>query len=289
MKLTITAITCALLMTLTLNGTRPAVGPDDTTSPANPQPNLEVAQDVQEWDPEKEGIGDLVGAQPESSEEAKKKNNKTIPIVGERFTPDQFLKYVKSNVVPSLKKSSGWKPSFIVIHNTAKPTIAQRPNGFTRAHMLSLSYYYGVTQGWWSGPHLFVDQNGIWVFSPLTEPGTHSPCYNAKSWGIEQLGNFDFEKYDDGAGAKIRDNTMAAVAILSLAGNITAGPKNEKNPFRFHKEDTCTDHVCPGTHCDKKQIVARIEAAKQVWRPTWEAPVITQDVRAVEQPRQSRR
>lgn len=287
MKLIITATICALLMMLTMNGVRPAAGPAATANSSNPQPHQEVPQD--EWDPERDGIGDLIGALQPSSEEAKKKNNKTIPIVGDRFTPDQFLKYVKDNVVPALKSPSGWKPTFITIHNTAKPTIAQRPTGFTRAHMLSLSYYYGVTQGWWSGPHLFVDQNGIWVFSPLTQAGTHSPCYNAKSWGIEQLGNFETESYDSGDGAKIRDNAMAAVAILSLAGNITAGPKNKNNPFRFHKEDTCTTHDCPGTHCDKKEVIARIEDARQTWRQKWDLPVVTQDVRAVERPRQSRR
>lgn len=270
MKLTITATMCALLMMLTLNGVRPTVGPATTANSINPQPHREVPQD--EWDPERDGIGDLVGALQPSSEEAGKKNNKTIPIVGERFTPDQFLKYVKDNVVPTLKSPSGWKPTFITIHNTAKPTIAQRPNGFTRAHMLSLSYYYGVKQGWWSGPHLFVDQNGIWVFSPLTQAGTHSPCFNAVSWGIEQLGDFDIESYDSGDGAKIRDNAMAAVAILSLAGNITAGPKNKNNPFRFHKEDKCTTHVCPGTHCNKNKIVPSVEDAKQAWRKKWDAP-----------------
>ena len=138
--------------------------------------------------------------------------------------------------------------------------------------MEGLAHYYGVTQGWWSGPHLFVDQNGIWVFSRLDQAGTHSPCYNAKSWGIEQLGNFDFESYDTGAGAKIRDNAMSAVAILSIAGNITAGPKNKNNPFRFHKEDKCTTHVCPGTHCDKKEIILSVVDAKQTWRKKWDAP-----------------
>jgi hypothetical protein len=274
MKLTITATTCGLLMILTLTGVRPAVEPGTTVKSANltPQPSKAVSQDTQEWDPERDGIGDLQGAVQLSPEEAAKKNKTTIPIVGQRFTPDEFLKYVKDNVVPALKNSVGWKPTFIVIHNTAKPSIAQRPNGFSRDHMLSLSYYYGVKQGWWSGPHLFVDQNGIWVFSRLDKAGTHSPCYNAKSWGIEQLGDFDTESYDTGAGAKIRDNAMAAVAILSIAGNITAGPKNKNNPLRLHKEDTCTTHVCPGSHCDKNEIVSRVEDAKQTWRTKWDAP-----------------
>ncbi len=269
MKLTMIAITSALLLTLTLAGVGPKVlrkGASVTT-----ETTTKNVQDVPEWNPEKDGIDDSVGARILSPEEAANKNNKKIDIVGRFFTPDEFLKYVKTEVVPALKKS-GWKPTFITLHNTAKPTIAQRPNGFSPSNMDGLAKYYGVVQGWWSGPHLFVDQNGIWVFSHLDKSGTHSPCYNAKSWGIEQLGDFSTEIYDTGAGAKIRDNAMAAVAILSLAGNITAGPKNKNNPFRFHKEDTCTTHHCPGDHCDKNEIVSMIHDARTAWKTKWDAP-----------------
>jgi hypothetical protein len=270
MKLTIIAIACALLMTLTLDGLRPKVRKN--TSSVTPQTTMKNVQDVPEWDPEKEGIADLIGAKIWSAEEAKKKNDKKIPIIARFFTPEEFKQYVKDEVVPALKKPAGWKPTFITLHNTAKPTIAQRPNGFSLSNMDGLAHYYGVTQGWWSGPHLFVDQNGIWVFSRLDQSGTHSPCYNAKSWGIEQLGNFDTESYDTGAGAKIRDNAVAAVAILSIAGKITAGPKNKNNPLRFHREDTCTDHVCPGNHCNKNEIISSVAAAKQTWQQKWDTP-----------------
>lgn len=270
----IIVLTTVGLFTALILGARPAVRPPAAAMPAivPERSTVQALQDVTEWDPEKQGIGDLAGAARLSPEEAGRKNKTIIPIVGVRFTPEEFLQYVKSNVVPALKGRLSFKPTFIVLHNTAVPSIAQRRTGFTREHMYGLARYYGMDQGWRSGPHLFVDQNGIWVFSPLDKVGTHSPCYNAKSWGIEQLGDFETESYDSGDGARIRENAVAAVAILTIAGNIKKGPQNANNPIRFHKEDHCTTHHCPGDHCVKDEIISSVEAAKLTWLQKWNTP-----------------
>jgi hypothetical protein len=273
MKRIIFATAFALLTALILGGARPSAPPRAAAMTANEaqQQTPQDGQAVTEWDPETQGIGDLRGATQLSPEEAGRPNKTTIPIVGQRFSPDEFLQYVKSNVAPALRGRLSWKPTFIVLHNTAVPSIAQRRNGFTRANMDSLARYYGINQGWRSGPHLFVDQNGIWVFSRLDRRGTHSPCFNARSWGIEQLGDFAVESYDSGDGAKIRDNAVAAMAILSIAGNINRSPQNATNPIRFHKEDRCTNHACPGDHCVKNGVISMVEEAKRTWRRKWDA------------------
>ena len=77
------------------------------------------------------------------------------------FTPDQFALFIKSSVIPQLNKNDNWKPKFIVLHHIGIPSIRQRPNGFTTENMHSLAHFYGMKMGWRSGPHLFVDQNGI--------------------------------------------------------------------------------------------------------------------------------
>jgi hypothetical protein len=84
MKLTIIAIACALLMTLTLDGLRPKVRKN--TSSVTPKTTMKNVQDVQEWDPEKEGIADLIGAKIWSSEEAKKRTTKRFPSLRD-FSP----------------------------------------------------------------------------------------------------------------------------------------------------------------------------------------------------------
>ena len=156
------------------------------------------------------------------------------PVIGKSFTPAEFQAYVQG-----LSWGDAFRPQFITIHNTAAPSLAQRPNGLTRQHILNLqSYYQG--KGWKGGPHLFIDDRQIWVFNDLTKPGTHSPSWNSCAIGIEMLGDFDKESFTEGRGRLVRDNTMAAVAVLSNALRLSA------DSFKFHCEDTRTNHACPG-------------------------------------------
>src|SRR5712692_11270909 len=55
-------------------------------------------------------------------------------------------------------------------------------------------------------PHLFVADDLIWVFTPLTVSGVHSPSWNSITWGVEMVGNFDTEDFQDGPGAAVRKN-----------------------------------------------------------------------------------
>lgn len=214
-----------------------------------------------EWDPAREGIGDLDEG-PRT--EVAPAQRRPITVVGQRFTPSEFAVYVKNQVVPEINRTGHWRPSFIVLHHTGVPSISQRPQGFTGANMQGLSRYYGVDQGWRSGPHLFIDQNGIWVFTALTRQGTHSPSWNRVAWGIEQLGNFINEDYQTGEGAKIRDNAVAAIAILSVARGLAA------ETLRFHLEDTHTTHKhCPGETCKKPDVLVRVRSEIVNWRSRW--------------------
>ena len=131
-------------------------------------------------------------------------------IVNQSFTPIQFDKYCRQLTWTT------WRPSFIVLHNTATPSLQQRPNGFTGQHMRNLEYYYGVEQGWSAGPHLFIDDKRIWAFTPLTTSGRHSPSWNNMSIGIEMLGNYDTDIFDKGRGLKVQLNTVAAMATLCI-------------------------------------------------------------------------
>src|SRR2546423_4048211 len=122
--------------------------------PPTPQ---STPQAEKEWDPTRQGVGDLTEG-PRT--EVAPKFRKPVKIIGKRFTQQEFAHYVRTSVVPVLKQRGHWRPSFIVLHNTGVPSIRQRRDGFTDANMTALARYYGVNQGWSSGPHLFVDQNG---------------------------------------------------------------------------------------------------------------------------------
>ncbi len=164
-------------------------------------------------------------------------------IVGTNFTPDEFDAYCHT------LQWNAWRPSFIVLHNTATPSLAQRPEGLTKQHIENLEAFYRDTQGWKAGPHLFVDDRQIWVFTPLTVSGVHSPSWNKVSLGVEMLGDFEKEAFDSGRGLQVRKNAAAALATLSAILGIDA------NTMRIHREDPLTTHACPGKNVRKLEVI----------------------------------
>lgn len=171
------------------------------------------------------------------------------PIVGLSFAAAEF-----DNYCHGLKWDS-WRPQFITLHNTAVPSLAQRPNGFTKKHINNLVGFYRDQQGWSAGPHLFIDDKQIWVFTPLTMSGVHSPSWNKIALGFEMLGDYNSEDFNSGRGAAVRDNAVAAVATVSAV--LGLNPKEMK----LHREDPATSHKgCPGETVDKDDFIDRVKA-----------------------------
>jgi hypothetical protein len=165
------------------------------------------------------------------------------PIVGQRFSPVELDAYARS------LSFGAWKPTFVVVHNTASPRIVDRPNGFTAQHMQNLVSYYRDQQHWSAGPHAFVDQHGIWLFTPLTSPGVHSPSWNHQAWGIETLGDYDTEAFAD----PIESNLLDCLTVLHDRLGLDPGS------LKLHKEDPLTTHkTCPGKNVDKASLIEGI-------------------------------
>jgi hypothetical protein len=168
-------------------------------------------------------------------------------IVGLSFTPDEFDTYCHG------LRWNAWRPSFIVLHNTAIPSLAQRPQGFTRTHIANLETFYRDTNKWSAGPHLFIDDKQIWVFTRLTVSGVHSPSWNKFALGVEMLGDYEREAFDKGRGLKVRNNTVAALASLSAVLGI------DPQTMRLHREDTLTTHACPGARVAKNVVIQEVQ------------------------------
>ena len=169
-------------------------------------------------------------------------------IVGQRFSSEAFWDYASRTI-----GASPWKGRFAVLHNTGAPTLKQRPAGLTPDHIANLRLYY-EDMGWHAGPHLFIDQNGIWVFSPMDAPGVHSPSWNAISYGVEQLGDYDCEEYDAGPGALVRAHAIDALAAIHAAAGIDSAT------LRLHRDDPLTTHRdFPGAACAREIAAIRGE------------------------------
>jgi len=170
------------------------------------------------------------------------------------YSPAQFRAFVAT------LKWSGWKPKFIVLHNTAEPNLAQWQHDNTgqpyeHRRVGNLNSYYKNDESWHSGPHLFISPNLIWNACDLAADGVHASCYNGESLGVEMVGDYAAEAFDSGDGAKVRDLTVAALAILHDTLGI------DPATLHFHKECLKDHHDCPGRNVDKADMIARVKAA----------------------------
>jgi N-acetylmuramoyl-L-alanine amidase len=143
----------------------------------------------------------------------------------------------------------------VALHNTASPNKAQWQSCPVPKRLENLSSYYSG-MGWHGGPHLFIDDSKIWLFTPLTSKGVHSPSWNSTAWGIEMVGDYDCESFESGFGLAVRRNAVAAAAILLKK----LGKPCNGQTLRFHYEDTRTTHACPGKHVKKAEILREVAA-----------------------------
>jgi hypothetical protein len=155
------------------------------------------------------------------------------------------------------------------LHNTAAPTLQQWMSGPTtpQQRILNLEAYYRDQMGWSAGPHLFIDNQLIWAFTPLTTSGVHSPSWNHVSWGIEMVGDYSQESFDQGPGAAVADNAVKALATLHTLMGL------DPDTLKFHKEDPGTTHNCPGSNVNKPNIIARVRQRMGGDHPLGQIPV----------------
>jgi N-acetylmuramoyl-L-alanine amidase-like protein len=165
-------------------------------------------------------------------------------IVGKPFDPQGFAEYVAG------LRFDAWRPQFVVLHNTAVPTLADWHSTPGPQRMKNLEAFYRDTQGWSAGPHLFIADDLIWTFTPLTTPGVHSPSWNSIAWGVEMVGDFNTEPFSP----LVRANAISALATLHARLGLSP------QALRLHKEDPKTTHDCPGKHVSKADIVDAIVA-----------------------------
>lgn len=178
-------------------------------------------------------------------------------IVGKSFkTVDDFASYVDT------VQFGLWRPHFVVVHNTSAPDLATyakwqaRGNPSDEQWALNLQGYYRDQMKWSAGPHLFVTPKSIIAFTPLNVPGTHSPSWNSVSWGVETVGEFETDPFDNG----VQANLIGALGVLHMKAGLSPLPYAlGRSGLHFHKEDVATTHkTCPGKHMVKADLVSAV-------------------------------
>jgi hypothetical protein len=182
-----------------------------------------------------------------------------IPIVGKCFpTPAGFLAYLEGI------QFGAWRPRFVTMHHTGAPDLKTWQGWQTRAKpvsddqwMRNLAKYYGETMGWSAGPHFFFTPKNFCVLSPPTARGVHAVSFNAMSWGVECVGDFDREKFD----GAVRDKYVEGLACLHIATGLQLAPfEKGVRGLHFHRDDPKTSKNCPGRGVDKSALVKLVQA-----------------------------
>ncbi len=156
-----------------------------------------------------------------------------------------------------------WRPCFITLHNTGVPSLAtwMDPTHPAQQRIVAQKHYERDILHWHSGVHLFVAQDLIWNLCDLTQVGVSVSCWNHLTLGIEMVGDYAAESFESGPGAQVRDNAVAALAVLHRKlGLRPDGFRLGVRGLHFHKECHRDHHDCPGRNVVKADVVAHVLA-----------------------------
>ncbi|MBU1017743.1 peptidoglycan recognition protein family protein [Patescibacteria group bacterium] len=155
-----------------------------------------------------------------------------MEIINKRLTLHEFRDYIKGYYFGSLPANK------LVIHHTWRPTRESWQGEQTIAGLKN--YYEG--KGWKVGSHLFIADDGIWLFTPMQKNGIHAGSLNLRSIGIEVVGNYNVEKWS----GETKTNALGAIKVLMERLGLT------ENDLFFHRD--VSSKSCPGWAITKEWL-----------------------------------
>ncbi|GAA5528364.1 N-acetylmuramoyl-L-alanine amidase [Herpetosiphon gulosus] len=198
--------------------------------------------------------------------------------IGQGLKADEFTHYVDTynfGAVP---------PNFVVLHHTAVPSTAAAPYpsgwrwdnqeaGLSEGQIYrkrlkqleTLREYYRTSAGWDRGPHLFIDETWIWLFTPMYDQGIHAAQGNGYrdskgtlqySIGIEVCGYFEKMQW--------------SAPVAALVGHAVAVLKRKLNSFEIRYQkfgggiSSHRDYnkpSCPGAAITESYYISTIQNA----------------------------
>ena len=164
-----------------------------------------------------------------------------MKIIKKKLTLEEFKSYVKDY------NFGRYVANKLIIHHTWRPTKAQ----WNGEHSIdSLAAYY-KRKGWVSGPHIFIAEDGIWLFTPMNVKGTHAGVGNWRSIGIEVVGDYDRKKW---AGAT-KEYALGVIKILMERLKINT------EMVKFHRD--YSKKSCPGFSITKEWLFKELNFYKE--------------------------
>lgn len=178
-----------------------------------------------------------------------------MEIDGRCMSIAQFVDYVEGLQFPAPL------PDRIFLHHTWKPT---RETWRGYSSIMAMKAYYekqlwvdedGLThEGWNAGPHLFVADDGIWLFSDLRYDGVGALGHNTGTRHLEMVGDYD-ATLPSGA---TWENTVAALGILFIKLGL------DVQQLCFHRD--VSYKTCPGSAVQKSWVIPQVAAWIDAYR-----------------------
>lgn len=187
---------------------------------------------------------------------------RTFAYVGQALTLSEFRTYVATYLFGTIP------PDYIVLHHTAVPATSAAPYGdpakFWDAgeagmtgpqiktkrlgQLHNIMAYYRDTLGWDAGPHLFIDDRYIYLFTPMNTVGIHAAWGNSTringklhySIGIEVVGYYEKAVWPDAVARNVGGAVTALCARLRIPLVHTVGPGGISSHRDYNKP------TCPG-------------------------------------------
>ncbi len=189
---------------------------------------------------------------------------------GRALTLDAFIRHVETYDFGPIA------PSQIVLHNTANPAASWAPSpgvpnwddheiGLTearirnkRAKQLANIRDFYISKGWSAGPHLFVDDRWVWLFTPMDTIGIHANSGNSYriggalrySIGIEVVGRYATQKWPPIIIRQLRGAIGALSVRLGIRIAYTPAPHGQPakhdGQLALHRNYATDGRDCPG-------------------------------------------
>ncbi len=159
-------------------------------------------------------------------------------------------------------------PNSIVLHHTWQPTIKTWEG---KKSIDQLKRYY-ESKNWPAGPHIFIAEDGIWLFTDMAYIGVHAGngnaswkkhgrCYNGYycrgchlqgySIGIEVVGNYDNKVWE----GKTLKSALFCVSKLQKKLNL------KDSDVHYHREFS-PNKSCPGNAISHKWLEKKLSEYK---------------------------
>lgn len=185
-----------------------------------------------------------------------------MKIVNKKLDLIEFKEYLDKKDFGSIP------PDRLVIHHTWKPT---KEDWQGEKSIARLKSYY-EKNGWSAGPHLFIAEDGIWLFTDMFDVGIHAGIGNAmwknrktgKQWqgwgkdfvnhqlidysiGIEVVGNYDGKKWE----GRTKQYALGAISLLMEKLKIP------NSRIFFHRD--FSPKTCPGKAITKDWLIKELK------------------------------